>query len=93
MADDRHYNTSEKGRARHRRYNASAKGRARSARFDVTAAGIRRKIEYDERDGHECFIQRDRLLEREKYEASGSSLPFHEWLNETYPLPMLRLPA
>jgi hypothetical protein len=35
----------------------------------------------------------DALREREEYEASGASLPFFDWLNETYFLPKLRMPA
>jgi hypothetical protein len=35
----------------------------------------------------------DALREREEYEASGTSLPFFDWLNETYFLPKLRMPA
>lgn len=75
--DDRRYNCSEKGRARHRRYEA-------------TARGLRRKLDYDLRDGHDCRSQEEGLAEREEYEASGSSQPFHEWLDETHPLPRLR---
>jgi hypothetical protein len=73
------------------RYNVSDKGRARSARYDRTAKGMRRKIEYDERRGRNPYLQKDALAEREEYEASESTLPFHKWLDETYPLPKLIL--
>ena len=74
---------------RDRRYNTSAKGRTRNERYEQTAAGIRRKIAYDQRDGHDTFIQEDRLRERERYEASGSDLSFLDWLYEFEPLPRL----
>jgi hypothetical protein len=59
---------------------------------------MRRKIECDIRRGRdpEWILEGprgDALREREEYEASGTSLPFFDWLNETYPLPKLRMPA
>jgi hypothetical protein len=95
---DARYSRSEKGRARHARYNETAKGWVRSNRYDHTAAGIRRKIESDIRRGRdpEWILEGgrgDALRKREEYEASGTSLSFVDWLEETYPLPKLRMLA
>ena len=95
---DAKYNRSEKGRARHERYNATGKGWARNNHYEHTAAGMRRKIECDIRRGRDPKWILDgsratRSAKREEYEASGTSLPFFDWLNETYPLPKLRMPA
>jgi hypothetical protein len=75
---------------RQRRYNVSAKGEARRDRYEQTAKALRRKIEYDRRDGHDTYLQRDRLAERERYEASGSELSFLDWLTVYEPLPRVR---
>jgi hypothetical protein len=88
-ASQARYNRSEKGRARHRRYNESDKGYDRSRRYDLTAKGMRRKIDYDIRRGRDPYIQQSALEEREAYEASGSTLPLYQWLNEVDPLPRL----
>jgi hypothetical protein len=95
---DAKYNRSEKGRARHERYNATGKGWARNNRYEHTAAGMRRKIECDIRRGRDPEWILDgsratRSANARSYEASGTSLPFFDWLNETYPLPKLRMPA
>ena len=78
--------------ARNRRYNVSAKGRIRSARRDRTSNGLRRRLNAAIRAGQEdtCVLE-DALAEQEEHEASGSLLLFHIWLQETYPLPKLRL--
>jgi hypothetical protein len=89
-ADDR-YNRSENGLARHRRYNVSAQGRLRAWRYNRSGKGIARRIraeEYSAGDMRRRNLEA-MLEEREAYEASGSSLPFHEWLDECDPLPKL----
>jgi hypothetical protein len=77
----------EKYLARQRRYNHSEKGCLRYRRYEKTAKAIRRHIDYDQRDGHDTYVQKDRLEEREAYEASGSTLSFLDWLNQERPLP------
>ena len=79
----------EKLRARTRRYDASLKGAERRQRYEVTAKALRRKIDFDQRRGRDTRLQQDRLSERERYEASGSGLPFYEWLSVFEPLPKL----
>ena len=70
------------------RYNCSEKGRARNRRYEATAAALRRKMEYDVLRGRKITaVAESALAEREEYEASGTSLSFIEWLDETYPLP------
>jgi len=73
-----------------RRYNASPKGYRRRERYEQTASAIRRKIAYDQLDGHDTYLQEDRLEEREAYEASGSALPFVDWLIKERPLRAFR---
>jgi hypothetical protein len=79
-------------RAYDRDYNKTSRGRERTLRYEATAAAIRRKVRYDlerfDRD-YEPYLQLDRLQEREEYEASGSDLPFYEWLEKCRPLPKL----
>jgi hypothetical protein len=80
----------EKYLERQRRYNSSEKGRVRSERYEQTAAGIRRKIQSDQERGRNPFIQKDRLGEVERYEASGSELSLNAWLMLNEPLPNVR---
>jgi hypothetical protein len=84
---DRHtrYNHSEKGLTRSQRYDASHKGRARKLRYEV---GRRQEIRPPAWTDSNA-VQEEALAELEEYLASGSFLSFHEWLNETYPLPPL----
>jgi len=82
---DRHarYNHSEKGLIRSQRYDRSCKGRARKLRYEV---GRRQEI----RPAKWIAGQKEALAELEGYLASGSSLKFYEWLDETFPLPPVR---
>jgi hypothetical protein len=76
------YNHSEKGRAPNERYEHSQKARLRKLRWEVE-----NRVPFNRFP--ELAVQKEALGELEEYLASGSSLPFYAWLNETYPLPKL----
>ena len=63
------------------------KKRERDRRYEQTAKAIRRHIEWGKRLGSETLLQEDRLEERAAYEASGSTLPYWQWLRDERPLP------
>jgi hypothetical protein len=95
MIDEPQQRTSrEKLLARHRRYNQSDAGRERNASYDRAPKGRARKLRYEiqraARLGYEPYLRTAALGELTEYLASGSDLPFLQWLNETYPLPRLR---
>ena len=72
------------------KWDCPTKKRERDRRYRSTAKAIRVRIRENERRGLQTMYLKDALGERERYEASGSSLSFIDWLYENEPLQKLK---